>query len=190
MTELKPAAYLQLDIHGKEMVNIEPDTSGYEEKPLYTKEQLQPKLKLTKSEFDEFVSLWERHFGVGAAFNQLYESLYSGKYMALSKNIWNISNTGIDNKHDERAIAFAYAYSNYEPEHPEKTIKIIPEKKWFVAVIHPTVHAGWTYLSVDGIKRISYDAPKSEAKQFDTKEEAEEWTNPLAKAVLLPIEGE
>ncbi|WP_273708217.1 hypothetical protein [Leuconostoc mesenteroides] len=61
MTE--PVAYLQLDIHGKEMVHIEKDMNGYETKPLYTAEQLHPRVKMTQAEFDELeISLINAQF--------------------------------------------------------------------------------------------------------------------------------
>lgn len=150
--------------------------------PLYTKQQIQPKVQMTQAEFDEFHDLFEKDFDLYSAITEiadtnlritLYDRLFTG--------------TGTDK---EKQNEFSALWASYNPLEPEETIEIVPEMKWFVVVTNPIVHAGWTYLSVDGIKRISYDAPKSEAKKFDTKEKAEEWLNPLTKVVLLPVEDE
>jgi len=150
--------------------------------PLYTAEDLYPRVKMTQAEFDEFEQIFrvEDYASLAIAtiervditFNNLKSRIFSGS---------------IDNR-VKNENEFNVLWANYNPDNPEETIEIVPNMKWFVVVTNPIIHAGYTYLSVDGIKRISYDAPKSEAKKFDTKEEAEEWKNPLTEAVLLPIE--
>ena len=80
---------------------------------------------------------------------------------------------------------------NFVPTNPEETIEIIPEMKWFVRVDSqiPLPNEN-IYLDDELIVYPHYDSPKSSAHQFDTKEEAEKWTNPLTEAVQLPVEGE
>ncbi|KDA51372.1 hypothetical protein L963_1477 [Leuconostoc mesenteroides subsp. cremoris T26] len=51
--------------------------------------------------------------------------------------------------------------------------------------------SGYLYLTQGNIYSIEYYemAPfKDEAQQFDTKDQAEKWTNPLTEAVQLPVE--
>ena len=76
---------------------------------------------------------------------------------------------------------------------PEETIEIVPDMKWFVIaknkyedcfafLKNKNLHVlEWIY------SRSDKAAPKC-AFKFDTKEQAELWTNPLTKAVQLPVE--
>ncbi|WP_010001116.1 hypothetical protein [Leuconostoc lactis] len=53
--------------------------------------------------------------------------------------------------------------------------------------------SGYLYLTQGNIYSIEYyeTTPfKDDAQQFDTKEEAEKWVNPLTEAVQLPVDGE
>ncbi|WP_273722787.1 hypothetical protein [Leuconostoc mesenteroides] len=139
MTE--PVAYLQLDIHGKEMVHIEKDMNGYETKPLYTAEQLHPRVKMTQAEFDE-LEMW--------------------------------------------LINAQFDYSELK-----KTIEIVPDVKWFVRSKRASSFGNYIYLKkIESDDKVTAFNLKSVAEQFDTKEEAEKWTNPLTEAVQLPVEGE
>lgn len=153
--------------------------------PLYTANQLHPRVKMTQAEFDEFKKLLsvdistiyeafdviDSDRGEMDEFEQLYNRLFTNNVNAQAKN----------------QIEFSKLWESLSTYSAEELIEIVHDMKWFVVVTNPIIHAGYTYLSVDGIKRISYDAPKSEAKKFDTKEEAEEWINPLTKAVLLEV---
>lgn len=80
----------------------------------------------------------------------------------------------------------------------EETIEIVPDKKWFVRSkkqYHPDMdqgisESGYLYLTQGNIYSIEYYETttfKDDAQQFDTKEEAEKWTNPLTEAVQLPV---
>lgn len=68
---------------------------------------------------------------------------------------------------------------------PEETIEIVPEKKWFVVRKLPNTGGNMLKCSDEGL--LMYNAIKEAATHFETKEEAEEWTNPLTEAVQLPV---
>ncbi|WP_273946783.1 hypothetical protein [Leuconostoc mesenteroides] len=108
--------------------------------PLYTAEQLHPRVKMTQAEFDELeISL------INAQFD--YSEL-------------------------------------------KKTIEIVPDMKWFVRSKEPEDDLlDFIFLSGSNLDNLDYLA-FDYAKAFDTKEEAELWTNPLTEAVQLPVEGE
>lgn len=167
MTE--PVAYKAFDNDSKrEFLRFTPSPFN-DNVPLYTKEQIHPRVKMTQAEFEMIKIIKQKN-------NLLSDALNSTAFF------------GDEKQQSEQQIELANLFINLDLDNPDETIEIVPTMKWFVVVTNPIVHAGWTYLSVDGIKRISYDAPKSEAKKFDTKEKAEEWLNPLTKAVQLPVE--
>ncbi|WP_273716262.1 hypothetical protein [Leuconostoc mesenteroides] len=116
----------------------------FENIPLYTKEQLQPKVQMTQAEFDELeISL------INAQFD--YSEL-------------------------------------------KKTIEIIPDMKWFVRTKE---FDDGVYKVLEDIRLDYYEYGNVEndeetaeyGHRFDTKEEADLWTNPLTEAVQLPVEG-
>lgn len=83
----------------------------------------------------------------------------------------------------------------------KKTIEIVPDMKWFVRSkekYQPDMdqgisESGYLYLTQGDIYSIEYYETttfKDDAQQFETKEEAEKWTNPLTEAVQLPVEDE
>jgi len=187
MTE--PVAYWHIpQIENEEIfVSFNPSkTSNFEDIPLYTAEDLHPRVKMTLAEFYEWKELYEDRHATTIYDFIIYVLNRSDSYPDMTNKL--MCGSGAVKAKSQAKIADLIV--NYNPDNPEETIEIVPNMKWFVVVTNPIVHAGWTYLSVDGIKRISYDAPKSEAKKFDTKEKAEEWLNPLTKAVKLPVEGE
>ncbi|WP_273718733.1 hypothetical protein [Leuconostoc mesenteroides] len=71
------------------------------------------------------------------------------------------------------------------------TIEIVPDMKWFVRSKKTNGSYKYDYLSrmYAGTASPKYGG-KDLAIYFDTKEEAELWTNPLTEAVHLPVEGE
>ncbi|MDV3545943.1 hypothetical protein [Leuconostoc falkenbergense] len=174
MTE--PVAYLQLDIHGKEMVHIEKDMNGYETKPLYTADQFHKHVKMTSKLRDKFIDM-----------KMKYATFYS-----FSKEIYEKGNPFYSiTEHD-----LMRAWLN-----PEETIEIMPTVKWFVRskqpyqpdIVQGLPESGYLYLTDGGGYSIEYcemTTFKDDATKFDTKEEAELWTNPLTEAVQLPEEGE
>lgn len=185
---IEPKGYLVSSPNNEQQVSKGKPDFGYIE-PLYTKDQLFKRLRLNKTQFDQFDQLWRTRYGVGAAFKVLYDSVDSGSYYDLYSYVWDWDNTGVDNKHDERAIDFAYAYANYDPNHPEETIDVLPEDKWFVQ--QKNVKDRYRFLSKDSVQvpNFNYGTLKQYAAQFDTEEEAEEWTNPLTEAVKLSGEN-
>lgn len=150
--------------------------------PLYTAEHLRPRVKMTQAEFDEFVDLASYSKLIGVI-THLYEDNRS-KYPLLFKRFSGDGDT----------IKLAQLWSDYEREYPEETIEIVPNMKWFVRSKEPSNDG--SYLFRSGIKDFGdyyYTKDKNENKiayPFDTKEEAEKWTNPLTEAVQLPVEGE
>ena len=96
---------------------------------------------------------------------------------------------------DELEISLINAQFDYSEL--KKTIEIVPDMKWFVR------SKGIKKIDGDGDEFYAWLIDISElypsyvfsdwnasAIQFDTKEEAEKWTNPLTEAVHLPVEGE
>ena len=136
MTE--PVAYLNkyLD-NSTNITRYKPENQRlFSSKPLYTSEDLQPRVKMTQAEFDELeISL------INAQFD--YSEL-------------------------------------------KKTIEIVPDMKWFVVRKLPNTGGNMLKCSDEG--SLMYNAIKEAATHFDTKEEAELWTNPLTEAVQLPVE--
>ena len=105
--------------------------------PLYTAEQLHPRVKMTQAEFD---LLKEINRGI-----RVFEQL-------------------------------------------EEHIEVESNMKWFVRRILPNAGGNMLYYTDEGV--LTYNNNKEHATKFDTKEEAELWTNPLTEAVHLPVEGE
>lgn len=152
--------------------------------PLYTAEQLHPRVKMTQSEFDEWKEVFDDYEFFSDAFSQgvtverhtkLFKKLYLTKHDDLSSL--------------EIEVKFATLWANYNPDNPEETIEIIPSMKWFVRSKERNSEKNYYYFvgkrPTDYWQLYGY---KMAAKQFDTKEEAEKWTNPLTEAVQLPVE--
>lgn len=186
MTE--PVAYLQLDIHGKEMVHIEKDMNGYETKPLYTAEQLHPRVKMTQAEFDEWKELYEDRHATTIYDFIIYVLNRSDSYPDMTNKL--MCGSGAVKAKSQAKIADLIV--NYNPDDPEETIEIVPNMKWFVRSKEPRGEDEdeyYLFLSGYNLYDLEYFPFNVNAKQFDTKEEAERWENPLTEAVLLPIEG-
>ncbi|MCT3059057.1 hypothetical protein EFN72_07255 [Leuconostoc citreum] len=84
---------------------------------------------------------------------------------------------------------------------PLYTAEQLHPMKWFVRSkqqYQPDMdqgisESGYLYLTQGNIYSIEYyetTSFKDDAQQFETKEEAELWLNPLTEAVQLPVEGE
>ena len=155
--------------------------------PLYTAEQLHPRVKMTHAEFDEFKRLFEyvdyasmataTIANVGDDFNKLEVMICSGNVDERIK------------KQNE----FNVLWANYNPDNPEETIEIAPDMKWFV---RSKEFDDGVYKVLEDIRLDYYEYGNVEndeetaeyGHRFDTKEEAELWTNPLTEAVQLPVE--
>lgn len=151
--------------------------------PLYTAEQLHPRVKMTQAEFDEFKSM-----PVFASVYGAMITLYSGtgtRYNLLLKRF-----SGSDGQAELARLWFDYRIKN---KSREETIEIVPEKKWFVRskeTIRMEEDTCYSWLIDISELNPEYALFEwcEEAHKFDTKEEAEKWTNPLTEAVQLPVE--
>ncbi len=192
MTE--PVAYMYRDFDNKDddcgpsLQFNEPSPTWDIIEELYTKEQLQPRVKMTQAEFDEFHDLFEvvDYASIALAtiqhvkddFNKLGLKVYSGTV----------------NERIKKENEFNVLWANYDADNPEETIEIVPNKKWFVRSRELAKNSKYIwlcdaeYLDVPQCMFTNYD--QLTAMGFDTKEEAEQWTNPLTEAVQLPVEGE
>ena len=163
--------------------------------PLYTDNQLHPRVKLTQAEFDEWKELYyyliEYSLSVHKMLDEILESfgVKRGKYVELSKRVYQ--NNGFMNVSKKQA-ELVDLFVNYNPDNPEKTIEIVPNMKWFVRSKKRDSDGDEYYLFMSGsnLYDLEYFPFNVNAKQFDTKEEAERWENPLTEAVQLPVEGE
>ncbi|MCT4412845.1 hypothetical protein [Leuconostoc pseudomesenteroides] len=136
MTE--PVGYLVHHVNGDTDISTHKKIGhGVYSTPLYTAEQLHPRVKMTQAEFD----------------------LLSG--------------------HNRGLRAF---------EQLEECIEVESNMKWFVRRILPNAGGNMLYYTDEGV--LTYNNNKEHATKFDTKEEAELWTNPLTEAVQLPVEDE
>ncbi|WP_273721559.1 hypothetical protein [Leuconostoc mesenteroides] len=191
MTE--PVAYMWKTIQGT-IVGLEPndnsDSGGRFGIPLYTAEQLHPRVKMTQAEFDEWKELYYRlnefSFNVHRMLDEILGSIgvERGIYTKLAKRVYQDDDfMAISKKQSELINLFI----NYSPDTPEKTIEIVPEKKWFVH--KKDFNGDYRFLKISA-KDLSFNYKKNKAAYFDTKEEAELWTNPLTEAVQLEVEEE
>lgn len=156
---------------------------------LYTAEQLHPRVKMTQAEFDEFKKLLsvgistiyeafdviDSDRGETDEFEQLYNRLFTNGVNEQAKN----------------QIEFSKLWDSLSTSSEEETIEIVPNMKWFFQ--RNDTKDRYRFLSKDIVtsdNEFNYSSLKYSAKQFDTKEEAEEWKNPLTEVVLLSVEGD
>lgn len=147
---------------------------------LYTADQLHPRVKMTQAEFRKWEKLYKKFNGL--KFKLILEELeenfeYYGFYKRFA---WD----------NERISIFARLFFDYDTENPEETIEIVNNMKWFVR--SKELNSENNYYYFVGKRPDDYWPTygyKRAAKQFDTKEEADKWKNPLTEAVQLPVEG-
>lgn len=167
MTE--PVAYIRRTSGGT-YLSLTPISDDYGDKtdktlPLYTAEQLHPRVKMTKKQHKQF----ENYKTNKNDFYDFWQSLLVDD-VSLFKEI------------SERNLMLAWL--------DDRTIEIVPEMKWFVRSKEPEDEDDY-YLFLNGYNLDDLDYFEFDyARAFDTKEEAELWTNPLTEAVQLPVEGE
>lgn len=154
--------------------------------PLYTKEQIQPKVQMTQAEFDEFKLLYNLFNGstVRGIINTV-ENNESKRFTNLKSRL---NKTGKD-------LEIIILWSIYNPDEPDETIEIVTDMKWFVISKKRDHEGDYAFLAGiintnDWIYSEQHDDVIGMLYPFDTKGEAEKWTNPLTKAVQLPAEGE
>ncbi|WP_273715177.1 hypothetical protein [Leuconostoc mesenteroides] len=159
--------------------------------PLYTAEQLHPRVKMTQAEFDEFKLLYNL-LRVSTVI-RIINTVQNNKSKRFTNLKLRLNKTGKD-------LELIILWADFDPDNPEETIEIVPDTKWFVRSkekYQPDMdlgisESGYLYLTQGNVYSIEYydmDAFKDTAQQFDTKEEAEKWTNPLTEVVQLPVEG-
>ena len=155
--------------------------------PLYTAEQLHPRVKMTQAEFDEFNYIPE-YFSLYGALN--YIENFNARYKNLFKKFI------VDETADEEQADFANLWVNFSRNNPEETIEIVPDMKWFVRSKDKNDEGYYSFLNnviqltLNWVYSKDKNKPHKEAVSFDNKEQAELWTNPLTEAVYLPVEGE
>lgn len=153
-------------------------TNPLQGQPLYTTEQLHPRVKMTQAEFDEFKKLKSLNPTVDLI--AILKIVSSFKY----KNLQSRLVCSIENQTE-----FATLWLRGRYERLEELIEIVPTMKWFVRSKELNLENNYYYFvgkrSDDYWPTYGY---KRAAKHFDTKEEAEKWKNPLTEAVQLPVE--
>ena len=187
---IEPVAYMwkNKDDLAFALSKIEPAGEWDIVTPLYTSEKLHPRVKMTQAEFDEFKKLLsvgistiyeafdviDSDRGETDEFEKLYNRLFTNGVNAQAKN----------------QIEFSKLWDSLSNSSAEETIEIVPGMKWFVRSKEKD-NGDYQFLAKSRFSDMPrYTIFKSCAHRFETKEEAEKWTNPLTEAVQLPVEGE
>lgn len=158
----------------------------FENIPLYTKEQLQPKVQMTQAEFNEFNKLL---LSSAVTIYEVIDTIYkdNGKmneFLHLYQRLFNRN----DKLELENQLEFSKLWANFNIDNQEEMIEIVPDMKWFVRSKKPEDEDKY-YLFLSGSNLDDLDYLVFDyARAFDTKEEAELWKNPLTEAVQLPVE--
>lgn len=187
---IEPVAYIQIK-DGKAYSVLRKGTPNDEYTPVYTAEQLHPRVKMTRAEFDEFNSM-----PVFASVYGAMLALYSGNVIRYSMLLKRFSG-------NDGQIEFANLWFYYRIKHKAQgeLIEIVPDMKWFVRSkekYQPDMdqgisESGYLYLTQGDIYSVEYHEMttfKDEATQFNTEDEAKLWTTPDTEAVQLPVEGD
>lgn len=171
LKDVEPTAYLYKTASGTIFgISAKEGVKGI---PLYTAEQITPKVEMTQAEFEEFNSLWD----VEDYSSLAVQTITQKPYQKLKDMIFS----GSVEERVKSENRFNVLWANFNPDLPEETIEIVPEKKWFVKHVDRN-----QFLYLKGNK-FNYLTSKKDAAQFDTEEEARQWENPKAKAVLLDV---
>lgn len=182
---IEPVAYYRENSNGMRIyydriMLPELDNNDIKVKPLYDKNSLHPRVKMTKAEFDEFKKLKSLNPTVDLI--AILKIVSSFKY----KNLQSRLVCSIENQTE-----FATLWLRGRYERLEELIEIVPTMKWFVRS-KVSDDGYYSYLFKHSNRPIAdYEPSKQPSKEymmFDTKEEAEKWTNPLTEAVQLPVE--
>jgi len=195
MTE--PVAYWHIPQLENEEVFVDfnqSENSNFEDIPLYTLEDLHPRVKMTQAEFDEFHSLLS--LGIDTPYEALSTIIDDRGEMDEFEHLYNRLFTHDRVEQSKNQSDFSTLWSGLLGRNVKELVEIVPNMKWFVVAKEANKRSGNynTIFSLDisdtnGIYReVSYDQIGRYAYQFDTKEEAELWKNPLTEAVLLPVE--
>ena len=177
LDDVKPVAYLNKYLDkSTNITRYKPENQRLlSSNPLYTVEQLHPRVKMTKKQYDRLM-FDKENTDLSTCFGYFLEHDGVNNFCLPSENLMGLL------KQEDIARAWL---------NPEKTIEIVPDMKWFVRSKERNLEKNYYYFvgkrPADNWPRYGY---KMAAKQFDTKEEAEKWKNPLTEVVLLPIEGD
>lgn len=164
----EPVAYMLSDFVGNDFTSLELPKYPNNPRGLYFKEQLHPHVKMTKKQHKQF----ENYKTNKNDFYNFWQSLLVDD-VSLFKEI------------SERNLMLAWL--------DDRTIEIVPDMKWFVRTKE---FDDGVYKVLEDIRLDYYEYGNVENDEetaeyghpFDTKEEAELWTNPLTEAVQLPVE--
>ncbi len=213
MSEVKPTAYMYED----QVFKTEKEAALFKKEfdrnkhdgmlrhvilPLFTADEISDiyrqnnRVEMTQAEFDEWKELYYRlnefSFDVHRMLDEILGSIgvERGIYTELAERVYQDDDfIAISKKQSELINLFI----NYSPDNPEETIEIVPDMKWFVRSKEPDNSSGHYHFR-SGVKHFAdyyYTKDKNDNKKayaFETKEEAEIWTNPLTEAVQLPVE--
>ncbi|MBZ5949246.1 hypothetical protein [Leuconostoc gasicomitatum] len=160
--------------------------------PLYTAEDLHPRVKMTQAEFDEF-EMARNEYENPSVFLYYLASLDSERKKFKKLFSWIYKNE--HGKDLECELLFHKLWVDYELEKRGGAVKIVPDMKWFVRSKERDNDGDYAFLTGivntnDWIYSTQHDDVIGMLYPFDTKEEAEKWTNPLTETVQLPAEGE
>ena len=131
--------------------------------PLYTADQLHLRVKMTKNQHKQF----ENYKVDKNNFYHFWQSLLVDEISLLKE-------------FSERELMFVWL--------DEEAVEIIPDMKWFVRSKEQEKGLYWYLKKTE--RFFFHEYIKEIATPFDTKEQAERWTNPLTEAVQLPVEDE
>lgn len=127
----KPVAYRTKDVSetlGWRYSTLKPVTKDSE--PLYTAEQLHPRVKMTQAELDEWKELYyhlvEFSFSVHNMLDEILDSIGEerGKYTKLALRVYSDSDFMETSKRQAELVDL---FVNYNPDKPEETIEIVEE---------------------------------------------------------------
>lgn len=158
--------------------------------PLYTKEQLQPKVQMTQKEFDEFHSLLS--IGIDTPYEALSTIVDDRGEMDEFEHLYSRLFTHDRMEQAKNQSDFSTLWSSLLGRNVKELVEIVPDMKWFVRNKQKGKDDVIDYLMISDDVWFGWHpfVTRDEATAFDTKEEAELWTNPLTEAVQLPVEGE
>lgn len=187
MTE--PVAYMWKTVQGT-ITGLAPNDNSHSGGrlgiPLYTADQLHPRVKMTQAERVELNKLF---LSSAVTIYEVMDTIYkdNGKMNEFSHLYQHLFNRN-DKLELENQLEFSKLWANFNIENQEATIEIIPDMKWFVRSKEKSSGQFWYLKKTEHF--FFHEYIKEISTQFDTKEEAEKWTNPLTEAVQLPVEGE
>lgn len=186
MTE--PVAYMWKTVQGT-ITGLAPNDNSHSGGrfgiPLYTADQLRPRIKMTQKQYDRL--MWDK-------INTDLSTCISYFLEHDGVNEFGLSSENLRGSLTQEDIARAWI-------NPYETIEIVPTMKWFVRSkekYQPDMdqgisESGYLYLTQGDVYSVEYHEVttfKDEATQFDTEDEAKLWTMPDTEAVQLPVEDE